>query len=87
MTFGIPTYFNPKSNYVRAFYTVMLIVGTVGVTTLMAFFIKFLTLTIYMKQVDSMDEIVSNGYKLCGQNDTLSFYNHHQDSVCIAQKC
>lgn len=86
MVFGIPSYFNPKNSYVRAFSTMMLFSGTVGINTLMAFFIKFLTMTIYMKQVDSMDEIVLNGYKLCGQNDTLSYYNHHQDSVCIASK-
>lgn len=82
---GIPSYFDPKNSCVRACYCTMLFSGIVGSTYVMAFFIKFLTMPIYEKQVNSMDEIVSNSFELCGQNETLSFYNHHQDSVCILQ--
>lgn len=82
--FGLPTFFNPKNSCVRAYYSTLLFVGVVGINIFLAFVIKFLTVPIYEKQVDSMDEVVSNGYKLCGQNATLSFYNHHQDAVRIA---
>lgn len=80
--FGLSSHFYPKNGCVRAFYLAVLVVGIVGITTFTAFFIKFLTVPIYMRQVETAEEITSGGYKLCGLNETLSFYNQ-QNLVCI----
>lgn len=61
--------------------------GFVGLTSVTAFLVKILTLPIFMKQIKSLEELVSNGYILCGQNESLSFYSPDQDSVCFATHC
>lgn len=80
---GQASFFNPRNCCFRIFYLTLLIMGIVSITTYTAFFIKFLTLPIYTRQVESIEEMVSNEYILCGQNETLSFYNLQQDSVRI----
>lgn len=81
--FGQASSFNPRNSCVRAFYFTVLFAGIVGMTTFTAFYIKSLTLPIYSKQIETIEEIVSQGFELCGQNETIPFYNHQQDAVRI----
>lgn len=78
---GQASIFKPRSCCYRAFYFATLVICILCITTYTAFFIKFLTLPIYTRQVESIEELAYYRYTLCGQNETFSFYNLQQDQV------
>lgn len=81
---GLPSIFNPRNSGVRVFYAMLMLANIVAINTYLAFYIKIMTVPMHLTQVETIEEIISYGYELCGQNETLSFYNHQQDSVSIA---